>query len=178
MTRKLIILVLLIILTNSHLGLSKTAPDFTLKDLDGNKVKLSDQLQKGPVLIDFWATYCKSCLHEMPLLNEIGKKYRDNGLQILAISTDSPKSAAKVRPYIKSSNYDFIVLLDNKQEVRRLFGGTATPYTVLISASGEIVYTHLGYIPGDEVEIEAKVAQLFENTSSSEQDSSRDSENE
>lgn len=161
MNRLSVVLILLSILVISQSCIAKDAPDFTLRDLKGNQVKLSEQLKKGPVLIDFWATYCKSCLHEMPLLDEIGKKYKDRGLQIIAISTDSPKSAAKVRPYINSSGYDFTVLLDNKQEVRRLFGGTETPYSVLISDSGEIVYTHLGYVPGDEIEIEAEVAKLF-----------------
>jgi len=127
MKHSMIILILTVVFLITQTGFAKQAPDFSLKDLKGKTVKLSDQLENGPVLIDFWATYCKSCLHEMPLLNEILKKYRDRGLQMLAISTDSPKSAAKVRPYINSSDYEFTVLLDSKQEVRRLFGGTATP---------------------------------------------------
>ncbi|MBT3233469.1 MAG: TlpA family protein disulfide reductase [Calditrichaeota bacterium] len=177
MKRSTFVLVILSILLISQSSIAKNAPDFTLRDLKGNQVKLSEQLKHGPILIDFWATYCKSCLHEMPQLNEIGKKYKDRGLQILAISTDSPKSAAKVRPYINSSDYDFIVLLDNKQEVRRLFGGTSTPYTVLISASGEIVYSHLGYVPGDEIEIEAQVAQLFESDTNTPSIDSKESTN-
>ena len=164
MKRIVIFFVLSLVLLTSHAASAGNAPDFTLKDLKGNKVRLSEMLKNGPVLIDFWATWCKSCLQEMPLLDKIGDKYRDQGLQIVAISVDSPKSAAKVRPFIKSSDLDFIVLLDSKKEVRRMFGGTSTPYTVLVSQTGKILYTHLGYVPGDEIKIEAEIVQLFRGT--------------
>jgi cytochrome c biogenesis protein CcmG/thiol:disulfide interchange protein DsbE len=161
MKRISVFLILTLIILTSMPAIAGNAPDFTLKDLKGKKVSLSSLLKDGPILIDFWATWCKSCLHELPLLDQIGDKYRSQGLQIVAISTDSPKTAAKVRPFVKSTGYDFIVLLDSKQEVRRLFGGTSTPYTVLISQEGEIVYSHLGYVPGDELKIEAKISDLF-----------------
>jgi len=156
-----IFIILPLILLTTLTASAGNAPDFTLKDLKGNKVTLSNMLKDGPILIDFWATWCKSCLHELPLIDQIGDRYRAQGLQIVAISTDGPKTAARVRPFVKSTGYDFTVLLDSQQEVRRLFGGTSTPYTVLISQSGEIVYSHLGYVPGDELKIEAKISELF-----------------
>jgi peroxiredoxin len=161
MKRIVVLLIISLIFLSTMPANAGNAPDFTLKDLTGNKVTLSNMLKDGPILIDFWATWCKSCLHELPLIDQIGDKYRAQGLQIVAISTDSPKTSAKVRPFIKSTGYDFTVLLDSKQEVRRLFGGTSTPYTVLISQAGEIVYSHIGYVPGDELKIEAKIAELF-----------------
>lgn len=166
-TTAILIILSFVILSNAP-AIAGDAPDFTLKDLKGKKVTLSEMLKDGPVLLDFWATWCKSCMHEMPLLDKIRASYADKGLQVVAISVDGPKSVGKVRPFINSSDFDFTVLLDSKQEVRRMFGGTSTPYTVLISQSGEIVYTHLGYVPGDELKIEAKVAELFVSTSDKE----------
>ncbi len=137
------------------------APDFTLTDLEGNRVKLSEALKKGPVLIDFWATWCKPCLQELSHINEFDKKYRSKGLQSFAITIDSPKSQSKVKPFIKGSGYQFKVLLDQDMEVRKLFGGKDVPLTLLIDKKGEVVFRHLGYVPGDEKNLGDKLQALF-----------------
>lgn len=138
------------------------SPDFILKDLEGKQVKLSEVLKNGPVLIDFWATWCKPCLEELPAVEDIYRKYRDRGLQVIAISLDNTKSRSRVKPYVKSQGYEFIVLLDETSEVRKLYGGTEMPYTVLIHPDGTIVYSHLGFSPGDEKKLEEAVAKLIQ----------------
>ena len=137
-------------------------PDFTLPDLDGGKFKLYEQLKQGPILINFWATWCKSCLQELPALDQICQTYSKEGLQVVAISIDNSKTKAKVKPFANSSGFKFTVLLDTDLEVRKLFGGTSTPFSVLISPTGEIVYQHLGYVPGDEKELEREVVKLLQ----------------
>ncbi len=140
------------------------APDFTLLDLDGKRIKLTDALKKGPVLIDFWATWCKPCLQALPHVNDLYKQYRNQGLQTFAITIDSPKSQSKVKPFIKGSGYEFQILLDQDMEVRKLFGGKDVPLTVLIDKNGQVVFRHLGYVPGDEKYLAEKVGSLFNST--------------
>jgi peroxiredoxin len=86
------------------------------------------------------------------------QEFSKRGLQTAAVSIDNPKSQSRVKPFIRSSGYTFQVLLDSDMEIRRLFGGTTIPLTLLINRDGEIVYQHLGYIPGDE----DKLAQAIE----------------
>src|SRR3990172_7550902 len=109
------------------------APNFTLKDLDGQKFTLHDELPKGPVLLDFWATWCAPCIEELPQINRIFNAYKERGLQVIAISIDNPRSRAQVDPFVSGYGFDFRVLLDPDLDVRRRFGGDITPYTVLIA---------------------------------------------
>lgn len=150
----------LAIVTSSVFGGNK-APDFTLKKMSGGSFTLNENLNNGPILLDFWATWCKPCLKALPEVQRIHEKYAENGLQVVTISTDNPKSSRKVKPFVKGARYTFEVLLDSDQEVRKLFGGTVIPLSMLISSEGEIVYRHIGYKSGDESELETKIRQLL-----------------
>lgn len=141
----------------------RKAPNFKLINLSGKYLELNREIGNGPILLSFWATWCKPCLEEMVEYNKIYNNYKEKGFAMLAISTDTEKSVAKVKPYIKSKNYQFPVLLDTNSEVARKFYAQQMPYTVMIDKSGNIVYTHLGYMKGDEKKIEELVKQLLEN---------------
>ena len=140
----------------------RKAPNFKLVNLSGKYLELNKEIGNGPILLSFWATWCKPCLEEMVEYNKIYNEYKDKGFTLLAISTDTEKSVAKVKPYIKSKNYKFPVLLDTNSEVARKFYAQQMPYTVMIDKSGNIVYTHLGYMKGDEKKIEKLVEELLE----------------
>lgn len=140
----------------------RKAPNFKLVNLNGKYAELNKEIGNGPILLSFWATWCKPCLEEMVEYNKIYKDYKAKGFKLLAISTDTEKSVAKVKPYIKSKNYKFPVLLDTNSEVARKFYAQQIPYTVIIDKSGNIVYTHLGYMKGDEKNIEKLVMELLE----------------
>ena len=140
----------------------RKAPNFKLVNLDGKYVELDKETGSGPVLLSFWATWCKPCLEEMVEYNKIYEQYKDKGFTLLAISTDTEKSVAKVKPYIKSKGYNFPVLLDTNSEVARKYYAQQMPYTVLLDKSGNIVYSHLGYMKGDEQKVEKLITELLE----------------
>ncbi len=139
----------------------KTAPDFTLPTLEGKNYQLSKNLGKGPILINFWATWCIPCREEMKKLKEIYQTYEKDGLQILSISIDDPKTVSKVKSYINTNRFPFTVLLDTNNEVFQLYKGTNPPLSLLLDRNGKIVYEHTGYRKGDEKKLEEKIAALI-----------------
>lgn len=118
------------------------APNFTLKDLDGKEVKLSDYNGKI-VILNFWAVWCKYCIEEMPDLNELNKELeKENDAVILAV--DVKESPDTVRDYLTSNNINLKVLMDEDGAIAGAYGIEGFPTTFIINKDGSL-YT---YIPG------------------------------
>ncbi|GER93051.1 thioredoxin [hot springs metagenome] len=118
------------------------APDFTLKDLNGNDVSLS--LFKGKVvLLNFWATWCPPCKAEIPSMNKLQQMFENKGLIILAVSTD--KAVVDVKDFIKNNPVNFKVVVDYNLKVSRLlYKVFMIPTTFLIDKKGVIVKKYFG----------------------------------
>jgi cytochrome c biogenesis protein CcmG/thiol:disulfide interchange protein DsbE len=142
-------------------GEESKAPDFTLANLEGKDVTLSELLHKGPVIVDFWATWCKPCIKGFPGLEELFEKYKDRGLSVVAISIDSPKSRSRVGPFIKSKKYGFEVLLDTQGRVAKKYNAITIPRAVLISSDGEIACATIGYRPSNHELMEKSLLPLL-----------------
>jgi len=138
-------------------------PDWTLEDISGQKVSFHEELAQGPVVISFWATWCKPCLKEMPHLERLAAQYAGQAT-ILAVSTDAPKSVAKVAPYINSKGYENIkVLLDPGADLQNLLQvGSIVPFLIIFDSEGRELYRHMGYKDGDEIELEHQIAAAVE----------------
>lgn len=145
---------MILILANS--SYSQTG-DFDLNDIDGNSIKLSELLKKGPVFLQFWATWCTPCKEEMKVLNTLHEKYKDSGFVFVAVSIDDQKTASKVKPYIESKSYKFITVYDSDKNVFRNYGGQDPPFSVFLDRSGNIIKTYSGYIQGDEAKLESDI---------------------
>ncbi len=139
----------------------RSAPEFKLENVQGDYISLKDELGEGPVLLSFWATWCKPCIEEMTKYKDIYNEYKDKGLKVLAISIDDERTVAKVKPFVRSKNYPFPVLLDTNSEVARKYYAQNVPYSVLLDKAGNIVYTHLGYMKGDELKMKNKIDGLI-----------------
>jgi cytochrome c biogenesis protein CcmG, thiol:disulfide interchange protein DsbE len=137
------------------------APEFTAKDLTGKSVKLADLIKDGPVLIDFWTTFCKPCMNELPQLDRLHRTYRDRGFKVVALSQDDPKGVLKVKPLVTQKKWDLVVLIDTQKDVGNAFKVRAYPTSFLIDRDGEIVHFAQGYSAGDEKLLEAKVVELL-----------------
>lgn len=135
--------------------------NFILENLDGDLIELNELIGEGPIIISFWATWCKPCKEELKEYNKLYKKYSEHGLQILAISIDNAKSISKVKPYIKTNGYNFTALLDPNSEVARMYYAQMVPYSLILNKEGEIIYTHLGYKKGDEIKVEEIITELL-----------------
>ncbi|MCA9784172.1 MAG: TlpA family protein disulfide reductase [Calditrichaeota bacterium] len=134
--------------------------NFSLKDIGGKTVELAPMLEKGPVLISFWGTFCEPCKKEIPHLIEIVDAHAEQGMQLLLVSIDSPRSQGKVRPYAMSQKWEHPVLLDANGKVMKQLKGQNPPYTLIVTAE-DVIYRHSGYRPGDEKELAAFVESMF-----------------
>lgn len=132
-----------------------------LKILGGGKTSLNKLIQQGPILIDFWATWCAPCLKEMVHLQRFHEKYQGYGLTILTINQDSPKSLSKVRSTVKSKKFSFMVALDPNGKMAKRLNAKLMPTTILVDMDGVIRWVHQGYLPGDEEEIESRIQALI-----------------
>jgi len=138
------------------------APDFNLQDIDGNPVILDSLLAKGPVFMSFWALWCKMCIKELDAIKPYFHEFDSLGVNLLAISQDKERAVPQVKPFAKSHNWQYVVVLDPENIMRELFNVQAMPTSFIISQDKKIVFTHQGYKPGDEEKIITKMRELFE----------------
>jgi len=135
------------------------APDFTLSDLGGRPVSLSDYRGKV-VLLNFWGTFCGPCRTEMPSLNNLYREMKDRGFVVLAVSLD--RSEQTVRTFIEAERSSFPVLLDREKQV--YYGKYATfalPLTYLIDKKGTIVEKYFGRQEWDSRDMQDRIVQLI-----------------
>ncbi|MGB3974803.1 MAG: TlpA disulfide reductase family protein [bacterium] len=136
---------------------------FELPAMDGTTYKLEENLGKKVIVLDFWATWCKPCLREMPHVNALYEKYKDRNLQVLAVSIDTAASKSQIKPTVNRYKFTFPVLLDTDNNVIRHYSPNRNvPHLVIIGAKGTIVREFCGYKPGDEKLIETIVQEELE----------------
>jgi len=150
-------------------GGTQMAPNFALKDLNGNTIQLSD-LRGKAVVLNFWATWCPPCKAEIPSFIELQKKYGPQGLQIVGISMDDGGKGVVV-PFARDMGINYKVLLGNS-EVGDMYGGIqALPTTFYIGRDGKV----LEYVPGliSHYEVEQNIKAALARSDTQEQTASK-----
>ena len=127
----------------------------TLKTLDGQSVQTSTIQNDGkPIIISFWATWCKPCHVELNTINEVYEEWQnETGVKLVAVSIDDARSANKVKPDVAGMGWEYEIYLDQNQDFKRAMNVENPPHTVVINGKGEIVYQHAACVPGDEDEL-------------------------
>lgn len=131
------------------------APDFTLRDLQGRRVSLAS-LRGRPVLIDFWATWCAPCVHQIPVLNSVHAHYGER-VAVLGIAVDVGGAKA-VAPFAADHDIQYRVLLGDESLAQR-YGAPGFPSLYLIDPKGGIQATHVGV--ASEQDLDAALAGLL-----------------
>jgi len=143
----------------------KTAPAFTLDDLNGRKVSL-ESFRGHPLVVDFWATWCAPCKVEIPWFEKLHDQYASQGLEILGLSTDDldPQDPAKlftekrdIADFVQKMHMNYPVLL-NGASVEDKYGLEAYPTTFYIDRNGKIVASTVGLVPLDEIQADIQKA--------------------
>lgn len=144
---------------------TQTLPDLSLKDVNGKNKNVAEYGKTGKItVISFWATWCTPCKKELTnindnLLEEWKNKYN---VQLVAVSTDNSKNVLKVKPFVDGQGWEFDCLLDVNEDFKRAINATIIPHTILIDQMGKIVWTHTGYVEGDEFILEEQIKKLVE----------------
>ena len=154
-------LLALFLLSASMEGGSKI-PSVKLKDLDGNSVNTAELSNDGkPMVISFWATWCKPCAKELDAISEVYDDWQDEtGVKLIAISIDDARNAIKVAPYANGKDWPFEIYLDSNSDLKRALNVNAIPHTFLLNSKNEIVWQHTSYFDGDEEELFEEIQKL------------------
>ncbi len=138
------------------LGMEAALPAVTLQDMNGKNVNVASLAQSGkPVVISFFATWCKPCMRELKAIDELYADWQEEtGVTVYLVSIDQGQDVQKVKPLVDGNGWEFPVLLDPNGTLKRAMNVQNVPHLFVVNSKGEIVYNHVGYNAGDETEIE------------------------
>ncbi len=163
MIKKLILsLFVIAFFTVSSFSQNRTLPSVKVKNLKGSLVNIQTIENDGnPIVISFWATWCKPCKKELNTIAEVYEDWQEEtGVKLVAISIDDSRSSSKVKPYVNSSGWEYEIYLDPNRDLSRSLGVSTVPHTFLLDGKGNIVWEHRGYIEGDEEELLEQIEQI------------------
>lgn len=130
-------------------------PSVNIRTLNGETFNTREISNDGkPILISFWALWCKPCKKEMDAYNDLYEEWQEEtGVKIYAVSIDDARSSSKVQPFVNGKAWEMEVLLDANGDFKRAMNVNMIPHTFLLDGNGKVVYQHTSYYEGLEDEI-------------------------
>lgn len=156
------LLLLVFIGSTTALVAQKSLPNVSAKTLDGQTVNIQDLGKDGKIkVISFWATWCSPCKKELDAIADLYPDWQEEyDMELVAITIDTRRAISKVPALVETKGWEYTILHGTEQDMQSAFNFQTIPQTYLVDKSGNIVYTHNGYVPGDEEELEDKIAAL------------------
>lgn len=130
-------------------------PSVSLKNVDGKVVNTAEISNDGkPVIISFWATWCKPCIRELKAIHEVYPDWQDEtGVKVIIVSIDEAQNVQKVKPLVDGFGWEYEVLLDPNGDFKRAMNVQSVPHVFILDGNGKIVHNHTGYTDGGEDEL-------------------------
>lgn len=162
--KRLLLLLTFFATTQVAFSQNRLLPKVDLKTMDNTSTSTAAFDNDGkPIVISFWATWCKPCIKE---LNTIAEEYEDwveeTGVKIIAVSIDDSRNMSKVKPKVNAEMWEYEIYCDPNRDFARAMGVSSVPHTFLLNADKEIIWQHKGYVDGDEIELYEKIEELVE----------------
>lgn len=131
-------------------------PTATVQNIQGRSVQVSELTNNGrPIIISFFATWCKPCMRELKAIHEYYADWQDElGIKMIIVSVDEAQDIMKVKPLVDGYGWEYEVLLDTGGEFKRAMNVQSIPHMFIVDGSGNIVYNHTGYTDGFEAELD------------------------
>lgn len=137
---------------NDNSAAVSQTPDFTVYDMDGNAVKLSDYFGK-PIIVNFWATWCGPCKSELPAFDTMYAKYKDEVHFLMVNLTDGSRDTKEsVTAFVNDGGYSFPVYFDTTMEAAYTYSAYSIPMTLLITSDGQLAHTQMGAMSEETLE--------------------------
>jgi thiol-disulfide isomerase/thioredoxin len=157
------IIVALSLLCFVFVAKAQDIPSVTLKNVKGENVNFTNVIKKGRItVVSFWATWCVPCKKEINNISELMPEWKKNlDFDFVAVSIDDSRNVAKVKSYVNGQRWDFTTLIDPNQDLKRALNFQSVPYTIVFDQNGKIVFTHAGYVEGDEFILRDKLKELL-----------------
>lgn len=151
--KQLIPLVTLLLMTFT-LSAQADLPTTKLKTLTGKTTDLPTIAKENTlIIVSLWATWCAPCKNELDAISEVYDDWKEEtNVKLYAISVDDSRTVKRVKPLINGKGWDYEILLDTNNDLKRALGAPTVPVTLIIK-NGKIVYRHSGYSPGAEDEL-------------------------
>lgn len=139
-----------------------TLPSVSIKSVEGKTINTdSFENQGNPIVISFWATWCKPCAKELNAISEVYDDWQEEtGVKVIAVSIDDSRNAAKVGPFANGKDWPFEIYIDPNSDLKRALNVNAIPHTFLLNGNKEIVWQHTSYLDGDEEELYEEILKL------------------
>ena len=138
---------------------TKSLSSANVKTLQGQTMNVQELGKSGKItVISFWATWCSPCKKELDAIKDYYEEWQEKyGVELVAISVDDARTAAKIPAMVEEKGWPYRVLVDTNKEFQQTANVASVPHTLLLDQNGNIVFEHTGYAPGDELELEEKI---------------------
>ena len=141
---------------------TETVPSVMVKNLNGESVDFKNCIEPGKItIISFWATWCAPCIKELQAIDAKYAEWQEKyNVKLVAVTVDDSRNIKKVKPKVLGEGWTYEIILDENMDLARAMNMNNPPMTFIVNAEGKIVYSHQGYTPGAEDELEKELEAL------------------